>query len=65
MICTDESVAGRGTGIWHCPLCGYVDPKTKATRCPRDNEHGRLGRPLFVEIIYGQTVPIFVGRRDA
>jgi hypothetical protein len=49
----------QGTGVWCCPLCGYVDPKTAATRCPKQHGAG-MGRPLFEEIVYGGYAPAFL-----
>jgi rubrerythrin len=29
--------SGGGTGVWYCPLCGYVDPLTTDTHCPSEH----------------------------
>lgn len=49
----NESVVGHGTGIWYCPNCGYVDPKTHDTRCPKCTRG-----PLFREPNYGYFIRI-------
>jgi hypothetical protein len=47
------------TGLWYCPVCGYVSPDDRATdtHCPKNHAKG-LRRPAFREIHRGCYVRI-------
>lgn len=47
------SVEGQGTGVWYCPNCGYIDPKTHDTHCARCAKH-----PLYREANFGYYIRI-------
>lgn len=48
-----RDVTGHGTGIWYCPGCGYVDPRTTDVRCPKCTP-----APLFREPKFGYYIRI-------
>lgn len=53
------------TGVWYCPVCGYVDPTTTDTRCPKTHPSG-IGHPFFREIHRGYYVRVGIDEaRDA
>jgi RNA polymerase subunit RPABC4/transcription elongation factor Spt4 len=50
---SSQSVAGQGTGVWYCPNCGYVDPQTHNTHCPKCSRS-----PLFREANFGYYIRV-------
>jgi hypothetical protein len=48
---------GDGTGVWLCPICGYVDPGTVATVCNGAPGHQQHSNELFVEAVLGERLP--------
>jgi hypothetical protein len=54
---TENATVGREADLWYCPVCGYIDPKTTNTHCPRPHPATRR-RPMFVQAVYGYFIRI-------
>jgi hypothetical protein len=52
-----ETSYSESTGVWYCPVCGYIDPQTTDTHCPKAHASG-IRRPMFREARRGYYVRV-------